>query len=152
MQIGALVGDHTALEWLQQRFEITDSEHERMNILIAMGCVQQPPLIAATQDYTLTKVPDRNKFIPIVSLASNPHAIPFLWQWYVKQVDDLEQFHPLLYERVIEAIVPICGLSHVAEVNEFFADYQKRTDKFEDVIRLALEKLAVNSKLHDTTG
>ncbi len=152
MQVGALVGDHTALEWLQQRFEITDSEHERMNILIAMGCVQQPPLIAATQDYTLTKVPDRNKFISIVSLASNPHAIPFLWQWYVKQVEDLEQFHPLLYERVIEAIVPICGLSHVAEVNEFFADYQKRTDKFEDVIRLALEKLAVNSKLHDTTG
>jgi len=95
----------------------------------------------------LKEVPDRNKFIPINYMAGNPYAIPSLWEWYVSHVTALEQFHPVHYERVIEAIVPVCGLGKEEQVKAFFADYMRQKDKAKDVIKLSLEKLEINSRM-----
>jgi hypothetical protein len=58
----------------------------------------------------------------------------------------------MLYERVIGAIVPVCGLGREAEVGAFFEDYLARDPKFRDVIRLSLEKLEINRRLRDACG
>jgi aminopeptidase N len=147
MRVGALNGTDETFTWLVQRFEASENEHERINILAALGGFSQKTLIEKTQEYILRGVPHRNKFIPIAYLASNPHAIPSMWEWYVSHVPTLEQLHPVHYERIIEAIVPTCGIGKEQEVRAFFEDYMRQKDKAEDVIELALERLEVNSRM-----
>ena len=147
MQIGALNGGHETFTWFDKRLKSSESEHERMNILVALGGFGDTALIRKIQQYVLKEVPDRNKFIPIQYMASNPHAIPSMWQWYVSHVAALEQFHPIHYERVIEAIVPVCGIGKDEEVKAFLEDHMRQKDKARDVIKLSLEKLEINSRM-----
>jgi tricorn protease interacting factor F2/3 len=92
-------------------------------------------------------VPARNKFVPVVAMASNPYAIPLLWDWYVSNLEQIELFHPMLYERVVAAIVPVAGMHNPKEVNKFFEDYMQKTDKAKDVIKLSLERLEINLRM-----
>ena len=147
MQVGAMKGGQNAFDWLTTRIEGTDSEHERMNILSALGGFQDQALIEASQEYVLEKVPDRNKFIPLGALAVNPDAIPLMWEWFVSNLERLERFHPLHYERVIGAIVPLGGIGKEEEIKGFFQEYMQKKELAKDVIKLSLERLAVNARI-----
>ena len=147
MKVAAWHGDGKVFDWLNKRSKTSESEAERMNILAALGCFSEPGLIQRVLDYILSDVPDRNKFIPIGYLAANPNAIPCLWEWFVSQLHDIEAFHPIHYERVIASIVPVAGIGKEEEVNAFFNDYMAKTEKARDVIKLSLERLAINSKM-----
>jgi aminopeptidase N len=147
LYIGALNGDSDTFEWFKGMLNSSISEHERINILLSLGGFKQKSLIEGVQDYILSHVPERNKFIPIGSLAANPHAIPFMWEWYVSHVDVLEQCHPVVYERVIEAIVPMGGIGKEAQVNEFFQDYMRKKERARDVIKMSLENLRIHSRM-----
>jgi tricorn protease interacting factor F2/3 len=147
MQIGAYAGNEQTFEWLDQRFQSSEIEHERINILMALGCFKKKAQIKKAQQYILDTVPARNQFIPVVAMASNPYAIPLLWDWYVTNLKQIEQFHPMLYERVIAAIIPIAGLDREQEVKGFFEDYMQKTDKATDVIKLSLERLEINLRM-----
>jgi len=147
MQIGAFSGNNETLTWFDERSRSSESEHERLNILMALGSFKDKALIKEAREYILKEVPDRNKFIPIGYMASNPYAIPSMWQWYVTHVNTLEQFHPAHYERVIEAIVPLCGIGKGQQVKVFFEDYMRQKDKAKDVIKMSLESLEINSRM-----
>jgi len=147
LYIGALNGGGKTFEWLKERLNTSVSEHERMNILAALGGFKDAGIIEKVQDYILTEVPGRNKFIPISSMAANPHAIPSLWEWFVSHLDLIEKFHPAHFERVIEAIVPIAGIEREAEVRAFFEKYLRKKEAAGDVIRMSLEKLLINSRM-----
>ena len=147
LQIGAFTGNEQIFEWLEQKLRSSKIEHERMNILMALGCFKENAQIKKSQQYILDEVPARNKFIPVVAMAANPYAIPLLWDWYVSSLGQIEQFHPMLYERVVAAIVPMAGLNREQEVKEFFEDYMQKTDKAKDVIRLSLERLEINLRM-----
>jgi len=125
----------------------SESEHERMNILVAIGCFRERRLIEKAQKTVLEEVPDRNKFIPIGVLSENPYAMPFMWDWFLSNLESLEGFHPVHYERVISSIVPLCGLGREEEVKSFFKGYLKRKEKLAEVVDLCLEKLEINSQL-----
>ncbi len=86
-------------------------------------------------------------FTQINYMAANPYAISFMWEWYVSHVTALEQFHPVHYERVIEAIVPVGGIGKEEQVKIFFKDYMRQKDKAKDVIKFSLEKLEINSRM-----
>ena len=92
-------------------------------------------------------VPSRNKFIPIAAAAANPRAIPHMWGWYQDHLTELESFHPLLYERVVSAIIPMGGLHAPDTVTAFFNDYLKKESAPEDAIKMSLEMLEINRKL-----
>jgi tricorn protease interacting factor F2/3 len=147
MQVGALCGGEEALQWLLKRLKSSESEHERMNILVAIGCFRERRLIEKAQKTVLEEVPDRNKFIPIGVLSENPYAMPFMWDWFLSNLESLEGFHPVHYERVISSIVPLCGLGREEEVKSFFKGYLKRKEKLAEVVDLCLEKLEINSQL-----
>jgi aminopeptidase N len=150
MQVGALTGNGQVFDWFDRRLQESQIEHERLNILTALGCFKNKELIIRAQQYILESVPARNKFLPVVALAANPYAIDLMWDWYVDKLNQIEQFHPLLYERVIAAIVPTAGIQRADEVNAFFADYMKKKDKAKDVIRLSLERLAINLRMRNS--
>jgi tricorn protease interacting factor F2/3 len=147
MQAGAWHGDGRAFDWFDQRLGRSESEHERLIVLAALGCFRDPAQIGKALDYVLTTVPPRNQFIPLVAMAANPHAVPLLWDWFTGHTDALERFHPMLYERVIAAIVPTAGIERAEEVRGFFAEYLKRSEKMRDVVSLSLERLAVHTRM-----
>ena len=147
LQVGAYTGNNQVYDWFVQRMDQSQIEHERMNILTALGCFKNEALISKVQQYVLDTVPARNQFVPVVAMCANPHAIPLMWDWYVSHLDEIEQFHPMLYERVVAAIIPAAGIERADEVQSFFDDYMKKKDKARDVIRLSLEKLEINLRI-----
>ncbi len=144
LQIGAWKGAAGDLDWLRERFHQCESEHERLNILAALGCFSQRPQIEDALQFALDEVPDRNKFIPIVAMADNPHAVTLLWDWYRGHRQDLERFHPLLYERVLAAIIPAVAALQAYEVKRFCDRYLQERPQVRDVLKLSLEKLEIN--------
>ncbi|MDY6863306.1 MAG: M1 family metallopeptidase [Thermodesulfobacteriota bacterium] len=147
MRTGAFFGNGKTFEWFDKKLNSSQSEHERMNILIALGSFREKSIIEKAQKYILDKVPDRNKFIPIGYLAENPYAIDYMWEWYLSNLNRLEKLHPIHYERVIEGIVPICGIERAEEVRSFFRDYMNKDKKPDDAIKLSMEKLEINLRL-----
>jgi tricorn protease interacting factor F2/3 len=83
----------------------------------------------------------------VVAMCANPSAIPLMWDWYVAHLEQIEQFHPMLYERVVAAIIPSAGIERAAEVKIFFDDYLQQKEKARDVIRLSLERLEINLRM-----
>jgi aminopeptidase N len=147
MQIAAWTRGETALPWLCRRVDETPSEHERMNVLAALGAFGTWPLAQAALTFTLEKVPPRNRFMPIVAVAANPAAQPHLWTWYLNNLNRMEAFHPLLYERVITAILPSGGLDREEEVRAFCRAYIPARPHLADAVRLALENLEINARM-----
>ena len=147
MQIGAWTQAAPALAWFRQRYQTSPSEHERLNILAALGAFRNREQTAAALAFCLEEVPPRNRFIPIVAAAANPLAQAHLWRWYQDSLSTLENFHPLLYERVITAIVPSGGLGREAEVQRFFDGYVQRHPNLADAVSLALEHLRINGRM-----
>ena len=147
MQVGASLGTGETFEWFVGKLESSESEHERMNMLVALGCFKDLDVLERVKRYVLEVVPDRNKFMPIGVMCENPAAIPFLWDWYQANLPALERFHPVHYERVIAALVPVCGLGREEEVRGFFREYVKRNEKLKDVVNLSLERLEIYSSL-----
>ena len=147
LQAGAYTGNHLVYDWLIQRIDLSQVEHERINILIALGCFKDGALTKKAQQYVLDTVPARNKFIPVVAMCANPHAIALMWDWYISHLEEIEQFHPMLYERVVAAIIPAAGIERADEVKTFFDDYMKQKEKARDVIKLSLEKLEINLRM-----
>ncbi len=147
MQVGARVKGAAALDWFKTRFVQSPSEHERMNILAGMGAFGQWDLIQEALAFALDAVPPRNRFVPIVAAAGNTFAVPYLWDWYKNHLQNLETFHPLLYERVITGIVPMGGLDREEEVKAFFETYLTQRPQLKDAVELALENLAINSHM-----
>jgi tricorn protease interacting factor F2/3 len=149
MQVAALTGEAQVFDWFEVQFRASEIEHERLNILAALGCFKDETLIKKSQNYVLEMVPARNKVIPVMGMASNPYAIASMWDWYVSNLQEIEKFHPLLYERVIAAIVPVGGMERADEVKIFFGDYMKKTDTALDVIKLSLERLEINLRMRE---
>jgi aminopeptidase N len=147
MQAGAFLQGQSAFEWLSRRFEASPSEHERINILTAIGAFGQWQWVEKALAYTLEKVPPRNRFISIAAAAANPAAQAYLWDWYQANLDTLEQFHPLLYERVITAVWPHGGLDNAGIVRKFGLEYIQRHPNLTDAAKLALENLAINVRM-----
>ncbi|MGD8722615.1 MAG: ERAP1-like C-terminal domain-containing protein, partial [Desulfobacterales bacterium] len=147
LQIAAFAGDRQTFASLDERFQKSQVEHERMNILIALGCFKEKEPLENALQFILDTVPGRNKFVPVVAMAANPHAIPLLWDWYESNLEQIEQFHPMLYERVVASIIPVAGMDQPQAVREFFEDYLQKTDRAADVIKLSLEKLEINLRL-----
>jgi hypothetical protein len=147
LQTGVWHGDGRVFDWMGRRFQNTPSEHERQTILVALGCFRQRREIEKVLDYVLTSVPARNAFIPVVALAANRHAASLLWEWYVSRLARIEQFHPMLYERVVAAVISAAGLDRPEEVAAFFGDYLRKTQRAAEVIRLSLERLEINLRL-----
>ena len=149
LQAGALLHNDQALAWMTKRLDETASEHERLAIMAALGCFRESRTLAAARDYVLDHVPDRNRFIPLVAMAANPFAMTDLWAWFVDTQARFKAFHPLLFERVIAAIVPVAGLVDPPGVKAFMEGYMEASPQTRDVVNLSLEKLEINRRFRE---
>jgi tricorn protease interacting factor F2/3 len=147
MQAGAFKGNDEVFTWLEGKLQSSESEHERMNLLTALGSFGRRALIEKAQRYALNKVPDRNRFVPLCAMAANPQAVSTMWEWFVSHLDDLEQFHAIHFQRVLGAIVPVAGMGKEEQVRSFSANYVRKKGAPKEVIKLCLEKLEINLQM-----
>ena len=145
MTASAVSGGRAALEAMIRRFEVSGVEHERMTLAGALGCFDSWPLLEEALDYTLEKVPDRIRFMPLVAAAGNPAAADRLWPWFVDNFPRIERMHPLLFERVVAAFVPGPGMQDPDRTCTFCEGLQHEQPRLKDVIALSLERLDVNA-------
>jgi hypothetical protein len=117
--------------------------------MAALGCFRDGETLARARDYVLDHVPDRNRFMPLVAMASNPYAVADLWGWFVDAQERFKDFHPLLFERVIAAIVPVAGLVDPTAVRAFCEGYLETNPHFRSVVALSLEKLEINRRFRE---
>jgi len=94
LQLGAWTWGSRALSWFMARLSATGSEHERMTIATAMGSFREKKAVDAALQAVLDTIPDRNKFIPVVAMASNPDAIAHLWPWYTENLPAIMAYPP----------------------------------------------------------
>ena len=80
-------------------------------------------------------------------MALNPEAIPDMWDWFTSQLNRLEQLHAVHFERVIAAVIPLSGLGRKEEVESFVEDYLTTKDRARQAIRMAMERMAVYSRM-----
>jgi tricorn protease interacting factor F2/3 len=146
-QVGAMLAPETACSWLMERIGSSGNEHERMNLLSALGWLRGERHIRKALAYAVSQVPSRNKHIPITVFAMNPDAAGMMWQWYGENREALRRFHPLLFERVLSSILPIAGMSREGQVWDYFKDDFGREGVSAAVVRMSLEKLAVNVRM-----
>jgi hypothetical protein len=118
-----------------------------MNLLAAMGAIGDPAQLEEVGAFVLRHVPDRNRFIPLAALAENPRTASRMWGWYQANRAALEGSHPLLYERIVAAVVPVGGLEAPEAVRRFLDTYALEHPALREVVQLSLERLAVNLRL-----
>ncbi len=145
-QADAFLNGEAAFTRLRERYQSAGSEHERLVVLAAMGCFRDKNVLAQARSFVLAHVPDRNRFIPLTVMGRNPHAVEDLWEWFVGAQSQLADFHPLLLERVIASVIPVAGMRDPSAVQAFFEDYLKERPQATDVVKLSLEKLAINQR------
>ncbi|NVM01925.1 MAG: M1 family metallopeptidase [Candidatus Helarchaeota archaeon] len=138
--------DEKKCDWLLKNFEKIDNEPERINFVAALGSIKEDYMEKVLQ-FTMEKIPPRIKFYPIVLMTRNPNTSPLMWDWFVANIKGLEKFHPSHFERILDAVVSISGIEKEEEVKKFFKSYKIKEKTLQDVLKMALEKLEINSKL-----
>ena len=146
-QAAAYLAGPEALACFRERLGKTDSEHERLAVLTAMGAFADWTTAQSALETVLAKVPERNRFVPVVAAAVNPALAGRLWPWFLENRSRLEAMHPLLYERVLVSVMAVPGLACPGEVRRFARDCAARRPALASVIEMGLERLAVNERM-----
>jgi tricorn protease interacting factor F2/3 len=145
LQSAAYNGNAAVFDWMIQRYENAESEHDRTNVLSALGCFRIPEILSKVRAFTLVHVPPRNQSIPVAAMAENPTAVERLWEWYTTEKAVFAEFHPLIHERVFASIVPVCKDLKADAVRRFLSENQIKINP--DVVSLTLERLSLNLRL-----
>ncbi|MCK4849100.1 MAG: ERAP1-like C-terminal domain-containing protein, partial [Candidatus Heimdallarchaeota archaeon] len=133
---------------LKEKLENAETpEPEKINLLQAIGSFEDKELLLAALDYSLEKVPDRNKIYPIITAARNLVVADNIWDWFKQNIEKLEKLHPMHFERIISGVVGLSGLNRVEEVKEYFNSYMQEKELAKDTIKMTLERLEINARL-----
>ncbi len=149
LKIGA-VTDDKAPDYFMKKIMATDTpEIEKLLILNALGCFKEKQKVLMALKFNLEQVPKKNRNQIINMVGQNPAAIDYMWQWFLDNLEKLEQLHSAHFERVIISLIPTSGLGKETTVKKFFGEYMKKTESAKDTIKMALELMEVNSRLRN---
>ncbi|MFX0162288.1 MAG: M1 family metallopeptidase [Candidatus Hodarchaeota archaeon] len=144
LKIGA-ASDEWAFDYFIEKLETPDTpEHEKINILMALGCFKNKESLLKALNYTLEKVPSKNNFFPLRQISKNLVILDDLWDWFLDNLETLEKLHPILFGRVIVSLIPLAGLGKETEVKDFFKNYMSN-----DTIKMVIEMMEINSRLRN---
>ncbi|MGQ9723297.1 MAG: M1 family metallopeptidase [Candidatus Jordarchaeum sp.] len=147
LKIGAVTNEKAPDHFREKVMSADTPEIEKLLILNALGCFREKEKVLEALEFNLEHVPKKNRNQIINMACQNPAVMDYMWQWFLDNLDKLEQLHPAHFERVIISLIPVCGLYRETEVKKFFEEYMKKRETGQDTIKMALELMEVNSKL-----
>ncbi|MHA1972610.1 MAG: M1 family aminopeptidase [Candidatus Hodarchaeales archaeon] len=150
MRIAAAV-NADSYSWFIDKIESPDAaETEKINSLVAIASITDKEVLRKVLNYTLEKVPYKNKIYPIMVIGRNLAIVDEIWSWYQENLSTLEKMHPMHYEQVIIGVVSLGGLGREDEVRDFFTTYMEEKPQTADTIKMTLERLEINSRLRNS--
>ena len=149
LKIGAVTNDQASDYFMKKIMAEDTPEIEKLLILNALGCFRENQKILTALEFNLEQVPKKNRNQIINMVGQNPAAIDYMWQWFLDNLEKLEQLHSAHFERVIISLIPVCGLGKETEVKKFFEEYVEKYESAKDTIKMALELMEVNSRLRN---
>jgi hypothetical protein len=147
MRIGAAQSPESYSKLTEKLENEETPEPEKINILQAIGSFEDRELLLSALEYSLEKVPDRNKIYPIITAARNLAIADDIWDWFTENVEKLEKLHPMHFESVIAGVVGLSGLNRVEEVKNYFNSYMEKKDLAKDTIKMTIERMEINARL-----
>ncbi|MBN1876823.1 MAG: M1 family metallopeptidase [Anaerolineae bacterium] len=147
LKMGSVTSDR-ALEYLVNRVmaEATP-ETEKLSILAALGCFREPDKLRAVMELNLQSVPKKNRAYMLGSVAYNPVAYAFLWEWLLDHFEELRLLHPSHVGRILVNLVPVAGLGREAEVTRFLQAFASQSPMAENTVKMTLEVMAMYGRL-----
>ena len=137
-----------AFDYFAKKLRAADTpEAEKLSILGALGHLKEKEKLLAALELNLREIPKKNVTYPIGAAARNPVAIGFLWQWFLDNLESLEQLLPGQLGQVIIGLVPVCGQGRAREVEKALASLGEKHPRAQGTITMALEALDVYSRL-----
>jgi tricorn protease interacting factor F2/3 len=147
LRIGAAT-DEKAMEYLKTRIAAADTpETERLYSLQALGYTKDKEALHAALEFDLESVPPKNRDRIISTAAQNPDMTDYMWEWFTKNIEKIDQLHPQQFENIMAVLIPICGLGKEQEAKEFLEEYMTKNQEVKDTIKMSLERLEINSRL-----
>ncbi len=131
-------------------YRAAETEEERMTLLVAMGNVKNKSLVRKTLDFSLTReVRFTNISYVMSGVSDNPIAGDVALDWLFEKWDEAHEraggLGAPLSERIIEYLIPECGIGRETEIRLYFEKKDMRG--LERTLSQALERLRINTRL-----
>jgi tricorn protease interacting factor F2/3 len=131
-------------------YRTAETEEEKVSLLSALANVKNKTLIRKTLDFSLTReVRFTNIFYVMSRVSNNPIAGNVALEWLFKNWDEAHKraggLGAPISKRIIEYIIPECGISRETEIRSFFDKKDMRG--LEKTLSQVLERLKINTRL-----
>jgi aminopeptidase N len=149
LKIGAAVHPQAG-DWLKARAgDVSLPEGERARALEALGNQYQDEALSDALKMNMEKIPSSLRHHMLGAASLNPSAFDWMWDWYVKNLTQMESEIPLSYVQAITVrLAPLSGIGRRQEVENFLQAFIARHPTVADSIAMALELLVVNEKIN----
>ncbi|QEE14734.1 M1 family metallopeptidase [Promethearchaeum syntrophicum] len=122
------------------------SEGEKVRILNALACYKDKNKLKELLEFNFKEVPKRNRLNILYGILKNPESQDWLWEWYLKNFQTIMKEYPSMHATMsIAAVVPIVGIGHEEEVENFLEPLMKQMPRATATIKMALESLELYS-------
>ncbi len=131
------------------RYMKSTTDEERLRYLEGLASFKDPELVAKTLDFALSgKVKRQDVRNVILYATANPEAKNSIWQWFKKNIANLEEMYSgtAQFSIILREYFSIVGVGRLAEVEKFFSEHK--------VIGadIALERLRIYDQLVKKIG
>ncbi len=134
---------------IKEEYEESLVQEEKAKLLSALGFAKDKEKIKKTLEYiTSSRVP--LAFLPygVNSVARNPYAKKIVLDWLYKTFPILVKrtggLANMLLRRILQSIIPTCGIGNEQEVKEFLL--KNKTPGLERTVEQVSEELLINSR------
>ncbi|MFH0891725.1 MAG: M1 family metallopeptidase [Candidatus Falkowbacteria bacterium] len=143
----ATENNQTIFDRLTDMFRKTTSENERMEILRALGSFSDPEIIRQIWNFTISEVPQANKFLPLSNLGYNPNAPETLFDLYADGLEKFLDLPKINHERIIMGVFKNWQNADTARIDRFFSDLAKKHEELDDIVKYAGETLKIENRI-----
>lgn len=148
-RIGAATHPEAAQPFFERTLADPDApEIQKITALTALGRFLEPARLRAALALNFTDIPRKNRFYVIGAMAQNPAATELLWEWLPAHLDDVQTMHPSHVGRVLLAALPLCSLTHRAEVEALLASLAAAYPPHKDVLAMAGEVVEIYARMN----
>jgi len=146
LKIGATTSEYAPAFLMGKAMSADTPATEKTLALDALGCLRDKEELLAVLDANW-QVPKSNRAHMITAAARNSAATSFMWEWFLGNVEQLEQLPPQQLARVISTLIPVCGVGKETDVEDFFVGFVKRHKALQDTVKMTMEILKIHSRL-----
>ncbi len=150
LKIGAVSNPDADDYFKKQLKDEKVSEGEKVRILNAIAYNKDKSKLEDLLEFNFKEVPKRNRLNIIRGILLNPESHDWLWEWFMNNFQTIMKEFPAMHAAmVINWLVPMVGVGHEDEARNLIEPLMNKIPTATDSIKMALERLEINSKYRE---